>query len=179
MDGGKIVIRYSKAFYELIKENNVVDNVINDIENILLLYNEKNFTNFINNVLIRPSEKFKILGEILSGYINDYTLKFLKLIIENRKESYLKRILIHILDLHNEERKIKKASLISAYPINNEFKLKLNSILKERLNYDFIFEEKIDKKIIGGFVLQIDDLLIDASIKNSLNKIKKELLIRK
>ncbi len=36
-------------------------------------------------------------------------------------------------------------------------------------------KENIDPEIIGGFILQIDDNYIDASIKNKLRKIKKEL----
>jgi F-type H+-transporting ATPase subunit delta len=37
-------------------------------------------------------------------------------------------------------------------------------------------KETIDPEIIGGFILQIDDKYIDASIKNKLRKIKKELI---
>jgi len=176
MDGGKIVIRYAKAFYELAKENKIVDVVIEDVKNIITLFDEEIFIQFINNILIRPSEKFKIINELLSENININTLKFLELIIKNGKENYLKRILIHVIDLYNRDNKIKKANLISAYPLTDDFKKKLNSILKDKLNYDFIFEEKVDKNIIGGFVLYVDGLQIDASVKSNLKKIKKELI---
>jgi len=179
MDGGKIVVRYAKAFYGFIKEKGVLKTVIKDIENILVLFDEQEFVNFLNNILIKPSKKVNVINEILKGKVDDSILKFIQLIVENRKELYLKRIFIYVLDLYNEEENIKKAKLISAYPLDEEIKSKLKKVLYNNFNYNFIFEEKVDKKIIGGFILNIDDLLIDASVKSTLNKLKRELLTNK
>ena len=49
---------------------------------------------------------------------------------------------------------------------------------KAKFANDIILEENTDPQILGGFVLQVEDTLINCSIKNHLNKIKNSILER-
>lgn len=65
------------------------------------------------------------------------------------------------------------AKITSAGPINvdKDILTSLNKIAGEKLTT----ENEIDESLIGGVVIRIDDTLIDASIKNSLNNLKTKL----
>ncbi len=64
---------------------------------------------------------------------------------------------------------IKQVEITSAHPIDTKGLIKdLNKIIGEKMEV----REKIDKDIIGGVVVRVDDTLIDASVRNSLNNLK-------
>ena len=55
----------------------------------------------------------------------------------------------------------------------------VSKILKQQLEgvqTGVELEENIDSALIGGFILRVDDNYIDASVRNKLRKIKKELV---
>jgi F-type H+-transporting ATPase subunit delta len=81
-------------------------------------------------------------------------------------EKELKKLLL-------EKQGIKQAELTVARPIHVHKQLldELNAATGNKLEV----ETKIDENIIGGMVLRVDDTLIDASVKNQLNNLNKEL----
>jgi F-type H+-transporting ATPase subunit delta len=60
--------------------------------------------------------------------------------------------------------------------VDAKIKKQMTELISEVYSTKVELEEKIDPEIIGGFILRIDDNYIDASIRNKLRKIKKELL---
>jgi F-type H+-transporting ATPase subunit delta len=68
---------------------------------------------------------------------------------------------------------IGKASIISTVPVDDELRAELVAIVKKLSNMKQVeLEEKVDKDLIGGFILNVGDRQIDASIKNKLKVLK-------
>jgi F-type H+-transporting ATPase subunit delta len=65
--------------------------------------------------------------------------------------------------------------LITTEPAGNDMKSKLVALIGKR-EEQVDFAAKTDEDIIGGFILEIDDLRLDASIKNQLNQLRLELI---
>jgi F-type H+-transporting ATPase subunit delta len=72
-------------------------------------------------------------------------------------------------------RGITESLLTTAVKVDSKVKNQISELISSVLGTKVELKEKIDKDIIGGFILRIDDNYIDASIKNKLRKIKKEL----
>jgi len=49
-------------------------------------------------------------------------------------------------------------------------------IIERDLNTKADLEEIVDEEIAGGYILKVEDLYVDASLKTQLRKIRKELI---
>ena len=67
--------------------------------------------------------------------------------------------------------------LHSASPISDEARKALERLVAQN-NQEVDFENRTDERMIGGFVLEIEDLRLDASVSSQLNDIKLGLLRR-
>jgi F-type H+-transporting ATPase subunit delta len=79
----------------------------------------------------------------------------------------------HKLELAKQGKKL--AEVTTAHPISKENERDIIRELNKIVKGDVEIKKKIDDKILGGVVIKMDDQLIDASVKNDLNKLKDEL----
>ncbi len=177
MNRSKITVRYAKALYLAGKEQNNLPLLYEDIGNLHnTLSQVKDFTLFVNNPQISYAQKIKITGEIFKGKIKEPTLNFLLFIIRKKRELYILDILRTFLEYYKSQQKIKSAILTTAIEINEELKLQIINILKKQYDYEVEMSHKVNKRLIGGFTLQINDQLYDASVSTNLNQIRQNLL---
>lgn len=82
-------------------------------------------------------------------------------------------------EFHKLELKAKgitQANVATAHPLSSESEKKLVKELNEFIKGRVEIKKRIDEKLIGGVVIQIEDTLIDASIKRSLENLKNNLV---
>lgn len=77
--------------------------------------------------------------------------------------------------MYHQLKGIKIVHLSTAIP-SPELESKLLSILEEKFCCKVDFETSVDPSLIGGFVISIDDYLLDASIRNQIARIRKEFV---
>jgi F-type H+-transporting ATPase subunit delta len=95
------------------------------------------------------------------------------IITKKNREPLLPAIAKEFHNAYNEYKGIRKATITTAVPLDAKLKAEFEQIVKNLSNKTQVeLLEKIDKEMIGGFVLNIDDKQIDASIKNKLKAMK-------
>lgn len=177
MNESKISVRYAKALFELAKEKELIDTVIKDIKLVDEACNDMvDFWLMVESPVVKTSQKRASMKQIFGEKIDGITLGFLDLVVKNRREIYLKDISRNFLALCRKNQGIMAATLTSAAAIDAGSKESLNALLSKSFNSKIELEEIIDKEIIGGFVLRVEDQQIDASVSAQLNHIKRELL---
>ena len=62
--------------------------------------------------------------------------------------------------------------MITAVPIDSSTRNKIRALLKQSTDFEVELEEKINKEIIGGSVINIGDFQLDNSVKKSLRNLK-------
>ncbi len=180
MNRSKITVRYAKALYLLGEEQNNLPLLYEDVGNLYnTLSHVKDFTLFVNNPQITYAQKIKITGDIFKNRIKEPTLNFLLFIIRKKREFYILDILRTFLEYYKSQQNIKSAILTTAIEINEELKKQIINVIKKQYNYEVEMSHTINKKLIGGFTLQINDQLYDASVSTNLNQIKQQLLDKK
>ena len=179
MNQSKISVRYAKAFFELAVEKNMLDTAIADMQ---LLDNVSNtipeFREFIQNPLVVPGDKKKIVSELFSQRMAKASVDFLNLIIENKRENCLHTILLNIAEMYKKHEGITSVQVSVANAMNDAQKQQLTSMIENQYKTKAFLTETVDSSLLGGFVLRIDDTLFDASVKTKLMNIKKELLTK-
>lgn len=177
MNDSLIRVRYAKALFQLAEEEKKQAAIRKDVEMLLATINSsKEFDYFLENPLIESSEKTSIVDKLFKGNTNDLTLQFLHLLIENKRESYLKGICHHTIHLHKQKLGIQDAVFTTAIEISSTYKMELFDFITKKFKVNIELHDKIDPDIIGGFILRIEDQQINASIHSQLMKIKRELI---
>lgn len=130
----------------------------------------------LNSPIIVPSKKSAIFHKIFEGNIEKITLSLIDLLIKNGRESYIPSVARVFVHETMKYKGITKSVLTTAVKVNDSVKKQINDLISEVFHTKVELEEIIDTEIIGGFILRVDDNYIDASIRNKLRKVKKELM---
>ncbi len=98
------------------------------------------------------------------------------MVFQNHREIFIKDMVRNFLDLCRKDKGIVSAKLTTASLIDGDDKTNLSEMLKKAFNSKIELEEVLDKDIIGGFVLRVDDQELDASVSTQLSQIKRTLV---
>lgn len=168
--------RYAKSILTLAIEKGIEKEIFNDIS---LIYNiclhNRDFVVFLRSPIIIPDKKINVYKKIFENRISNLTFTFIKLLTKKHREELLPEIAKNFIIKYKEYKKIKTIYVTSAIPLDIDLKEKIANLLKQKSYETIEIKEKIDKKIIGGIILRIDDKQIDASIRTKLLKIKYKL----
>ena len=174
MKSTKSAIRYSKALLELAIEQNKVDLVLSDMDFFYTTSSEnKDLLVFLKSPIIRSDKKLTVLQALFSHF-DILTSSFMQLITKNRREALLMEIAASFIKLVKDHKGIVPVTLISASALTKESKDKILSKIK--VSGQIELTEVIDANLIGGFVVRIGDIQIDASVNNQLKKLKLDLI---
>lgn len=177
MDQSKINVRYAKAFFSLAKEKGLTEELQRDALLISSVCSSiSDFMVLIDSPVISTSGKVKAFKSIFEGKVNPYSLKFLVLIAENNREKFIPGIFRDLEDMYRKSQGIKTAILTTAKPMDEALVEQIRKSLERELGGKVELSQMIDKELIGGFVLRVDDNQYDASISAQLKKIKDKLL---
>lgn len=177
MNESKISVRYAKALFQLGKEKNVLDTIVADMKLVGELCNTvKDFWLMVESPVIKTSQKRKTVKLVLTDKLDAISLNFLDMVFENRREIFIKDMVRNFLALCRKDKGIVSAKLTTAGLIDLDDKTNLSEMLKKAFNSKIELEEVLDKDIIGGFILRVDDQELDASVSNQLSQIKRTLV---
>ncbi len=177
MDESKISVRYAKALLSLAKEKQVEEAVKIDMEMIHELFETMPaFNHVLTSPVIGVKEKRQLFVDVFAKKTNALTYSFLMLLITNNREGYLKDITRNFHETYRKEVGYKAAKLISAFEIDPATLEQFRTLIRKLYNTEVDLTCKVDNKLIGGFILQVEDQQIDASVAAKLKKLKKELL---
>jgi F-type H+-transporting ATPase subunit delta len=175
MNDSKISVRYSRALFQSALEKKILDKVNQDMVLISELCKIPETKEFLNSPIIVPSKKTAIFHKMLEDNVEEITLSLLDLVVKNGRESHLPaiaRVFIHETMKHEG---ITESILTTAVKVDSKVRQQITDLISQVFKTRVKFVENIDTEIIGGFILRVDDNYIDASIRNKLRKIKKEL----
>lgn len=175
MNESKISVRYSRALFESAVEKNILDKVNEDMLFISEVCRIPEMKELLHSPIIVPSKKADILHKMFGGNIEKITFSLIELVVKNGREKYIPAIARVFIHENMKYQGITKAILTTAVKVDPKVKKQITDMISEIFKTKVEFEENIDTDIIGGFILRVDDNYIDASIRNKLRKISKEL----
>jgi len=176
MPNPRLASRYAKSLMDLSMERNQLEPVFADMKWLNdVCKSNRDFVNVLRSPVIKADIKKKIIAAVTGGRINEMTSGFVNLLITKGRESYLPEILTAFIAAYKAHKNIQIIKLTSAAPMGDSLKKAIIDQVKKSAGFQHIeLEEKIDEALIGGFVLQVGDKLVDASILYDLKSISKQ-----
>ncbi len=174
----KIARRYAKSLFELALQTNSLETLEKQLSNVNLLFEQ-------NKSLVKAlkcptctKERMQHLIYVIStelfGQVDDKNIiyKFLNILVKNGRLSIFINIYKAFQKLLLEMRKQLDVEVVTASELSNDEKNELCSSLKEFVNKSILLTTRIDKSIIGGFIVNFDSYQIDESISTKLKSLK-------
>ena len=176
MNNPRLAIRYAKSLIDLAKEKDLLNEVYEDMKFLQRTLRENpNFLSLLNSPVIDEHKKNSIIESVIAGRVIALTASFIKLLSVKNRESNLSEIICAYIDQYNELKGIHKVRLTTASPLSEDLKESFISKIKVSNGISTIeMETIVDEKLIGGFVLEMDGKLLDASILRDLKDVRKQ-----
>lgn len=170
MSDSRLSGRYAKSLFDLAQEKNELEAIAKDIR----LFNEvvkssRDFVLMLRNPIIQADKKIKIVEQIFKDKFHPITFSFITLVIRKGREAYLPGFAASFMEQYNKLKEIVKVRITTPVPINEELVNRLTTLVKKKTGLQNIeLDSKIDPDIIGGYILQFEDKLYDASVSRNL-----------
>ncbi len=177
MNNPRLAARYAKSLVDLAIEQHQLDAVYNDMKLLRsITLSNPDFVALLRSPIVSADKKDKIIDAILAGNVSKLTTLFINLLTVKNRESNLPEIATTFIEQYNKLNNIQTVQLTTAHTISDELKNSIVAKIKNNANTTIEIETKVREELIGGFTLQINDTLVDASILRDLNDVRKQFL---
>jgi F-type H+-transporting ATPase subunit delta len=172
----RLASRYAKSLIDLSLEKGQLEQSFKDMKWLNdVCKSNRDFVNVLRSPVIKPDVKKKVIAAVTDGRVGELTGAFIKLLITKGRESTLPEILTAFIASYKAHKNIQIVKLTSAAPLSDAVKEAIIEQVKKSSGFQQIeIEEKVDASLIGGFVLQAGDKLVDASVLYDLKNIAKQ-----
>lgn len=168
--------RYAKAIYSLAEEDEATDAIFEDMQLVsTTLADNKNLRAVLESPIISLQQKRNVAKEVFKG-LHKYSLQLINVLANNKRISILGKVATAITQMHETSKGIQHAHVTTAIEIDSKFEKQIQDKIKSLTGLNAILDKEINSSLLGGFVLRINDLQYDASVRSQLNKIKRELV---
>lgn len=176
MPNPRLASRYAKSLMDLALEKGQLEQVFADMQWLhAVCKSNRDFVNLLRSPIINADTKKKIMEAVTAGKLGALTAAFNTLLITKGRESYLPEIVAAFIAAYKAHKNIHIIKLTSAAPLSDNTKKAIVAQVQKTTQFEHIeVEEKIDESLIGGFVLQVGDQLVDASVAYDLKAIAKQ-----
>ena len=176
MDAGIISSRYAKAIYQYASEHKEENRLYEELKMLLEQFNAvPMLKKVLDDPTVSSAAKANVLTTAAGKEISDTCKQVILLIVENGRAHYMQNIALMYDKVYRKAKKTVIMKLITTDPASAETKKELIDLVIKDKNETVDFAAKTDAGIIGGFILEIEDLRLDASVKNQLNRLRLEL----
>jgi F-type H+-transporting ATPase subunit delta len=161
---------------DLSQEKGQLEEVFNDMQFLQKIVKEnRDLLVLLRSPVITADKKLKVMESVTTGRVTEISGLFTKLFITNGRESSLPEVITSFIQQYKELKHIHTVKLTTATPISTDLKNAfIEQIRKTSPIQNIELEARVDEKIIGGFVLQAGDQLIDASVAYDLKEVAKQ-----
>ena len=166
--------RYVKSLLSLAVEQNALEEVHKDMQLFdSICGSNHDFIVMLRSPIIRHEKKRDILEKIFKGKVNPLSFAIMDILTSKNREPLLPAIAKEFHTAYNEFKGIRKASVTTAFTLDKDLRNDIESIVRKLSDSKQVeLDEKVDKELIGGFILNVGDRQIDASIKSKLKALK-------
>ena len=177
MNAGLIAQRYAKALLRYVEETGNGELAYSQVTVLVQSFQEvPQFRDALeHNPELSCEDRVALMRTALGSELCDELYRFVQLVNAHSRMEYLSRMLIVFIDKYRESKNIKVGTLVTAVP-QEDLKVRLEALVSAGTESSVNLNTKVDDTLIGGFVLQVGDLRMDASVSGQFQRIRNALL---
>ncbi len=171
----RISYRYANSLLLLSEEKKILKKVYEDAELVFnSLAGSKELRAVLKNPVLKPRVKKDLVKKIFENKVGNDVLTFIDFVIDKNREDILFDIFNEFLNLRDIKEGILRAHVKSAVELSDSLRQKIEQKLTTKTNKKVKADFGIDNNILGGFVVKVQDTVIDSSVKHQLELLRKK-----
>ena len=166
---------YARSLFEVGKEQDNLDAVREQLGQVADTLNEsRDLQVFFFSPYFSTDEKKDGLARALED-ADPIVANFLALLIEKHRMPAVFRIRQRFEALWQEENKVLPVQITSAVELSDDVVRSIGDRIGERTGRHVELRSDVDPDILGGLVLRVGNNVLDASIRNRLENLRKQV----
>jgi F-type H+-transporting ATPase subunit delta len=166
---------YAEALFEVAKQKGKLDTIRDQLGRVAdALERDRELAVFFFSPYFSTAEKRDGIERAIAG-AEPELVNFLELLVEKHRMPVIFRIRRRFDELWAEENKRLEVTLTSAVELDPEVVERVRAEIERQTDRTVELHSRVDENVLGGLVLQVGNMVLDASIRNRLEKLRKEV----
>jgi F-type H+-transporting ATPase subunit delta len=166
---------YGDALFEVASEEGKIDEIRTElVEFAEALDSDRDLQVFFFSPYFSSQEKRDGINKVIEGASEEFR-NFLALLAEKHRMPAIFRIRRHYDDLWAEANKRLEVRVTSAVPLDDSVVKRVGDEIERQTDRKIDLEADVDEEILGGIVLRVGNMVLDASLREKLNRLRKEV----
>ena len=166
---------YSRALFEAAKENGVLDRVHDELGEFAdALGSERNLQIFLFSPYFSSEEKKQGIERIVED-ADPRLFNFLELLAERHRMPALFRIRREFDAMWREENKLLPVTVTSAVELDQGIVEEIGREIEQQTGQRVELSSNVDPDVLGGLVVRVGNLVLDATVRNRLEQLRKQV----
>ncbi|MGE5482559.1 MAG: ATP synthase F1 subunit delta [Bacteroidota bacterium] len=176
MKEARLARQYARALVEAARVRGLLERVEQDLEFFVGTLETEEWRLFLADLRIPLKERMQVLERVIGPHIDPLTLSFLRLVLQNGRQRLFAAIAVTYRQMAGEARREIEARLYSARPLGADELECVRGRLEMFTGRRVRLRPVVDASLLGGVRVQIEDLIIDGSVRARLQQLEERML---
>ena len=176
MSDRTIARRYARALIEEAERHGITETVDADV--LLIresLKTSRELVLFFESPVISRSRKAAVVGSLFEERVHSLTLRFLRMLVEKRREQLLPDVVRAYGSIRDEQLGIVQVVARIAQPMDESEEKALTATIEKMTQKRVHLDVQLDSSLVGGLVVRVGDTVYDGSVANKLHLVRDRL----
>ena len=175
-----VASRYAIALLSIAKEEFKVKEYVEEVEQLAAIFEENSdLVRLMKDFGLSKEDKKETLSLCFGNKVSEYILNLFYVLIDNKRGGYILDVCNEFVRIGLNELNIKRGIVYSTIKLTTLQLKGMENKISKMLNANVTLRNIIDEDLLGGFKIQVEDYILDDSIKNRLEKLKETITLKK
>jgi F-type H+-transporting ATPase subunit delta len=166
---------YSRALFEAAQENGVVERIHEELGEVDdALREDRELRLFFFSPYFTSEEKKEGVSRVVDG-ADERLVNFLELLAERHRMPLLPRVRRQFEGMWAEENKLLAVSVTSAVELDKSLVEEIGERIQDQTGRRVELSANVDPEVLGGLVVRVGNMVLDASVRNRLEELRKQV----
>ena len=166
---------YARSLFQVAMDQNQLDEIHEQLDEFAdVLSENRQLQLFFFSPYFSSDEKKDGVAKVIDGG-NEYFVRFLELLAEKHRLPVLFRIRRELDSLWAKEQRLLEVSVTSAVDLDEETVKGIGKKIEEQTGHRVELAARVDPDVIGGLVIRVGNMVLDASVRNRLERLRRQV----
>jgi F-type H+-transporting ATPase subunit delta len=171
----EIAAVYARSLFEVAKEQDKLDQIHDELGEFTdALNSSRELQVFLFSPYFSTKEKIEGLGKAVTG-ADETIVNFIELLIEKHRMPAIFRVRAEFHELWEEENKLLPVQVTSAVELDESTVKHIGDQIAEQTGRQVDLSSRVEPDILGGIIVRVGNSILDASIRNRLENLRKQV----
>ena len=173
---GAIARRYAGAMFDIALKQNTLDRTLDDVQGLGQLFSKHTLAYLLREPKIPLQRKETALREMLETRVLPTSLNLALLVVQRGLVEVMPNIATELQQMVFDYKNQAIAEVTTAAPMDAQQQTLVKQALEQQTGKTILLQTKVNPAILGGVVARVGDQVIDGSIQQRLQVLKRQLL---